>query len=91
MHVYIYIYIYTYDTTVGICRICGPMGHYYVLLIIVHQCLFVKKRFRGGFDIYLHHQRYYITLMFKDFIYGYIYFLCVGASPKGYNVMHIEY
>ena len=66
------------------------MGHYYVLLIIVHQCLFVKKRFRGGF-IYLHHQRYYITLMFKDFIYGYIYFLCVGASPKGYNVMHIEY
>ena len=52
---------------------------------------FCKKRFRGGFDIYLHHQRYYITLMFKDFIYGYIYFLCVGASPKGYNVMHIEY
>ena len=45
-YIYIYImhvYIYTYDTTVGICRICGPMGHYYVLLIIVHQCLFVKK------------------------------------------------
>ena len=61
-----------------------------MLLIIVHQCLFVKK---GSVVvlIYLHHQRYYITLMFKDFIYGYIYFLCVGASPKGYNVMHIEY